>query len=64
MRKFGRARRIFYFSREDFDDFYYGKGSAYPDIQGSIGILFEQASSRGHIQDSRNGVLSFGTYDR
>ncbi len=53
------ARGEFYFSREDFDDFYYGKGSTYPDIQGSIGILFEQASSRGHIQDSRNGVLSF-----
>lgn len=48
-----------YYSREDFDDFYYGKGSTYPDIHGSIGILFEQASSRGHLQDSRNGKVSF-----
>ena len=28
-------------------------------MQGSVGILFEQASSRGHIQDSRNGLLKF-----
>lgn len=53
------ARGEFYFSREGYDDFYYGKGSTYPDVQGSVGILFEQASSRGHIQDSRNGVLKF-----
>jgi hypothetical protein len=49
----------FYFSEENFDDFYYGKGSTFPDIQGSIGILFEQASSRGHAQESDNGLLTF-----
>ena len=48
-----------YYSKEDFDDFYYGKGSTYPDIQGNVGILFEQASSRGHLQESVNGPLSF-----
>ena len=48
-----------YYSEESFDDFYYGKGSTFPDINGSIGILFEQASSRGHIQDSDNGILRF-----
>ena len=48
-----------YYSEEDYDDFYYGKGSTYPDINGSIGILFEQASSRGHLQESDNGLLSF-----
>ncbi|GGW90949.1 M14 metallopeptidase family protein [Alteromonas halophila] len=48
-----------YFSEEDFDDFYVGKGSTYPDVHGSIGILFEQASSRGHLQDSINGPLAF-----
>ena len=48
-----------YFSEEKFDDFYYGKGSTFPDINGSIGILFEQASSRGHLQESDNGLLSF-----
>jgi hypothetical protein len=48
-----------YFTQEGYDDFYYGKGSTYPDAQGSIGILFEQASSRGHAQESVNGVLRF-----
>jgi hypothetical protein len=48
-----------YFTRESYDDFYYGKGSTYPDVQGSIGILFEQASSRGHLQQTNNGLLSF-----
>ncbi|MCW5912759.1 MAG: zinc carboxypeptidase [Cyclobacteriaceae bacterium] len=48
-----------YFTQEGYDDFYYGKGSTYPDAQGSIGILFEQASSRGHAQESVNGILRF-----
>lgn len=48
-----------YYSQENFDDYYYGKGSTYPDINGSIGILFEQASSRGHAQESENGILTF-----
>jgi hypothetical protein len=48
-----------YYNKENYDDFYYGKGSTYPDVQGSIGILFEQASSRGHLQESANGMLSF-----
>ncbi|WP_179335506.1 M14 metallopeptidase family protein [Winogradskyella costae] len=48
-----------YYSEESFDDFYYGKGSTFPDINGGIGILFEQASSRGHIQESDNGLLTF-----
>jgi len=49
----------FYYTEEDYDDFYYGKGSTFPDINGSIGILFEQGSSRGHIQETGNGLLSF-----
>ncbi|MFA5668803.1 MAG: M14 metallopeptidase family protein [Balneolaceae bacterium] len=48
-----------YYKEESFDDFYYGKGSTYPDVNGSIGILFEQASSRGHAQESIHGVLTF-----
>lgn len=48
-----------YYSQESFDDFYYGKGSTYPDVNGSIGILFEQASSRGHAQESIHGVVKF-----
>lgn len=48
-----------YYTEESYDDFYYGKGSTFPDAQGCIGILFEQASSRGHLQDTENGELSF-----
>lgn len=48
-----------YYSEESFDDFYYGKGSTFPDVNGSIGILFEQASSRGHAQESVNGIITF-----
>lgn len=48
-----------YYTQEDYDDFYYGKGSTFPDINGSIGILFEQGSSRGHAQETDNGLLTF-----
>ncbi len=48
-----------YYMQQGFDDFYYGKGSTYPDVQGSIGILFEQASSRGHQQETIHGLLDF-----
>ncbi len=48
-----------YYTRESYDDFYFGKGSTYPDVHGSVGILFEQASSRGHAQMNRFGKLTF-----
>lgn len=48
-----------YYTEESFDDFYYGKGSTFPDINGSIGILFEQGSARGHVQESENGLVTF-----
>ncbi|MGA0154627.1 MAG: M14 family zinc carboxypeptidase [Flavobacteriaceae bacterium] len=48
-----------YYSEENYDDYYYGKGSTFPDVNGSVGILFEQASSRGHVQESENGLLTF-----
>ncbi|TAF31561.1 MAG: zinc carboxypeptidase [Cytophagales bacterium] len=48
-----------YYTEEDFDDFFYGKGSTYPDINACVGILFEQASSRGHAQSTVHGLLEF-----
>ncbi|MCD6331763.1 MAG: hypothetical protein J7L89_00670, partial [Bacteroidales bacterium] len=48
-----------YFTEEVFDDFYFGKGSSYPDVNGSIGILFEQAGSRGQLRQTSRGTLSF-----
>jgi len=53
------GKGLFYYSEQGFDDFYPGKGSTYPDLHGSVGILFEQASSRGHVQESDNGLLTF-----
>jgi hypothetical protein len=52
---------VMYFTEESFDDFYYGKGSTYPDVNGGIGILFEQASARGFVQNTVNGKLTFPT---
>lgn len=49
-----------YYTRETYDDFYFGKGSTYPDINGAVGILFEQASSRALSRETRGGVLTYG----
>ncbi len=46
----------YYFSEEQFDDYYFGKGSTYPDINGGVGILFEQASVRGRVRETSNGL--------
>lgn len=48
-----------YFSEEQFDDYYFGKGSSYPDVNGSVGILFEQAGFRGRVRQTENGVKKF-----
>ncbi len=48
-----------YYSEESFDDFYYGKGSTYPDVNGAIGILFEQASSRALKTETSDGELGY-----
>lgn len=49
----------FYFTREVFDGTYPGYGSSYPDLQGGLGLLFEQASSRGHKQTTPYGEITF-----
>jgi len=48
-----------YYSKETFDDFFYGKGSTFPDVNGAIGILFEQASARSLERMTNDGVLTF-----
>ena len=48
-----------HFTRELFDDYYVGKGSTYPDLTGGIGILFEQGTARGHVQDTVYGERTF-----
>ena len=49
-----------YYSKENYDDFYPGKGGCLPDFHGAIGILYEQPSSRGFFQERTDGsILSF-----
>ncbi|WP_027064439.1 M14 metallopeptidase family protein [Maribacter sp. Hel_I_7] len=48
-----------YFTKEVFDGTYPGYGSSYPDLQGGLGLLFEQASSRGHRQTTAFGEITF-----
>ena len=53
------AKGVRFFTEEGYDDFFMGKGSTYPDLFGTVGILFEQPSSRGAGQSTLNGKLTF-----
>jgi hypothetical protein len=57
--KYLNAIGSLYYTEESYDDFYVGKGSSYPDIHGSVGILFEQAGVKGHLRETPGGLLSF-----
>ena len=48
-----------YFTGEVYDSTYPGYGSTYMDLQGSLALLFEQASSRGHVQETPTGPIGF-----
>lgn len=49
-----------YFTKEQFDNHYPGYGSTYPKFLGGYAVTFEQASARGHIQESaHHGTLTF-----
>ena len=48
-----------YLSKDQFDSYSLGTGDVYGDALGSVAMLFEQASSRGHQQETENGLLNF-----
>jgi hypothetical protein len=48
-----------YFTKEIFDGTYPGYGSSYPDLQGGLGLLFEQGGSRGYKQETAFGEITF-----
>ncbi len=48
-----------YFTKEVFDQLYPGYGSNYINFYGGAGFLFEQASSRGHVQETNTIPLTF-----
>jgi ribosomal protein L12E/L44/L45/RPP1/RPP2 len=49
----------FYFTKENYDNLSPIYGSTYPKFFGSVAATFEQASSRGILQESTNGPLTF-----
>ncbi len=49
-----------YYTKESFDKLYPGYGSSYVNFYGGAGFLFEQASSRGHVQETTTIPLTFG----
>lgn len=47
-----------YTAEENFDNFYIGKGSTYPQVNGSLGILFEIGAARGGAIESERGLVT------
>jgi hypothetical protein len=45
-----------YFHGEDFDNFYIGKGSTFPLINGGVGMLYEAAATLGRELDTQHGL--------
>ena len=48
-----------YFTKENYDNLSPIYGSTYPKFYGSVAATFEEASSRGLVTESTNGLLSF-----
>ena len=46
-----------YTTEERFDNYYIGKGSTYPQINGSLGILFEAGAARGGAIQTERGLV-------
>ncbi|MEM1262759.1 MAG: M14 family zinc carboxypeptidase [Pseudomonadota bacterium] len=48
-----------YYHAEGFDNFYVGKGSTFPLVNGGVGILYEASSTRGREIETPNGLRTF-----
>jgi len=48
-----------YFSEEGFDNYYIGKGSTYPQVNGSLGVLFEAGAQMGIARESDQGIKTY-----
>ena len=48
-----------YFTKEAYDKLYPGYGSSYINFYGGAGFLFEQGSSRGHLQETNTIPITF-----
>ncbi len=45
-----------YYHGEDFDNFYIGKGSTFPLVNGGVGILYEASATMGRELDTQHGL--------
>jgi Zinc carboxypeptidase len=48
-----------YFHGESFDNYYIGKGSTFPFVNGGVGILYEAAAALGVEIDTANGLRTY-----
>ena len=48
-----------YFHGESFDNYYIGKGSTFPFVNGGVGVLYEAASTVGIEIDTDNGLRTY-----
>jgi hypothetical protein len=48
-----------YFTEEGFDNYYIGKGSTYPQVNGGLGILFEAGAQAGISWESRQCLKTY-----
>ena len=48
-----------YFHGEDFDNYYIGKGSTFPLINGGVGVLYEAGAALGREIETDNGLRSY-----
>lgn len=53
------GERKLYFSEEGFDNYYIGKGSTYPQVNGSLGILYEAGAQMGIAKESDQGLKTY-----
>ena len=48
-----------YYQGEGFDNFYVGKGSTFPLLNGGVGILYEAAATLGREVETQNGLRTY-----
>lgn len=53
------SERLLYFHGAGYDNFFIGKGSTFPLINGGVGVLFEAGMSKGRFFDTPNGCRSY-----
>jgi len=53
------AEARLYFHGERFDNYYIGKGSTFPLVNGGVGVLYEAASARGREIETENGLRTY-----